>query len=77
MEAMHRFFEDRVLQTICPGLSSNGDPPDLCLLSCWDHRREPLASSLNDFEVLNKQKVSRTLVDLLKIRAGNYGSFSK
>jgi hypothetical protein len=27
------FFHDRVLQTICPGLALNQDPPDLCLLS--------------------------------------------
>jgi hypothetical protein len=27
------FFRDRVLQTICPGLASNLDTPDLCLLS--------------------------------------------
>jgi hypothetical protein len=25
-----------------PGLASNLDPPDLCLLSSWDYRREPL-----------------------------------
>jgi hypothetical protein len=27
------FFQDRVSQTICQGLASNCDPPDLCLLS--------------------------------------------
>jgi hypothetical protein len=26
-------FRDRVLQIICPGLASNGDPSDLCPLS--------------------------------------------
>jgi hypothetical protein len=25
------------------GLALNRDPPDLCLLSSWDYRREPLA----------------------------------
>jgi hypothetical protein len=25
-----------------PGLASNRDPPDLCFLSSWDYRREPL-----------------------------------
>jgi hypothetical protein len=28
-----------------PGLASNCDPPDLCLLSSWDYRHEPLAPS--------------------------------
>jgi hypothetical protein len=28
-----RFFQDRVLLTICPELAMNCDPPDLCLLS--------------------------------------------
>jgi hypothetical protein len=28
-----------------PGLASNHNPPDLCLLSSWDYRREPLAPS--------------------------------
>jgi hypothetical protein len=28
-----------------PGLASNRDPPDLCLLSSWYDRCEPLAPS--------------------------------
>jgi hypothetical protein len=28
-----------------PGLASNLDPPDLCILSNWDYRREPLGPS--------------------------------
>jgi hypothetical protein len=28
-----------------PGLASNRDLPDLCLLSSWDYRREPLGLS--------------------------------
>jgi hypothetical protein len=39
------FFWDRISRSICPGLTSNFDPPDLCLLSSWDYRREPLALS--------------------------------
>jgi hypothetical protein len=30
------------LRTVCPGLALNCDPLDLCLLSSWDYRREPL-----------------------------------
>jgi hypothetical protein len=29
-----------------PRLASNGDPPDLCLLSSWDYRREPQCPTL-------------------------------
>jgi hypothetical protein len=29
-----------------PGLALNRDPPDLCLLSSWDYRREPLVPAL-------------------------------
>jgi hypothetical protein len=36
------FFGDRVSQTICQGLVSNCYPLDLCLLSHWDYRCEPL-----------------------------------
>jgi hypothetical protein len=28
------------LSNYLPGLASNYDPPDLCLLSSWDYRRE-------------------------------------
>jgi hypothetical protein len=35
------FFCTRVSQNYLPRLASNLDPPDLCLLSNWDYRREP------------------------------------
>jgi hypothetical protein len=31
-------FRDRVSVNYLPGLASNCDPPDLCLLSSWDYR---------------------------------------
>jgi hypothetical protein len=37
------FCEGFFPQTICPGLASNHDPPDLCLPRSWDYRREPQA----------------------------------
>jgi hypothetical protein len=37
-------FHHRVLGAICPWLALNRDPPDLCLLSSWDYRREPPVS---------------------------------
>jgi hypothetical protein len=39
----HSTSPDRVSQTICPGLASNHNPPDLCFLSSQDSRREPPA----------------------------------
>jgi hypothetical protein len=35
------YFPDKVLWTICLGLALKHDPPDLCLLSSLDYRREP------------------------------------
>jgi hypothetical protein len=40
------FFWEKVLQTL-PGLASNHDPPDLCLLSSQDYRHEPPACGYN------------------------------
>jgi hypothetical protein len=37
------FFQERALLTVCSGLALNCDSPDLCLLSSWDYRSEPLA----------------------------------
>jgi hypothetical protein len=31
------------LENFLPGLASNGNPPDLCVLGSWDYRYEPLA----------------------------------
>jgi hypothetical protein len=44
-----KLFWDRVSRTICLGLALNYDPPDLCLLSSWDYRREPVPGSEYDF----------------------------
>jgi hypothetical protein len=38
-------FELGSLLNYLPGLASNRDPPDLCLLSSWDYRREHAVSS--------------------------------
>jgi hypothetical protein len=38
-------FFNSISRTICPGLASNLDPPDLCLLSSRDYRCEPPAPS--------------------------------
>jgi hypothetical protein len=45
------YFQDRVLWTICLALASNHHPPDLCLLSSWDYRHEPLAPSSTNFSI--------------------------
>jgi hypothetical protein len=47
-----RVFWDRFSWTILPGLASNHDPPDLCPLSSWNYRREPLAPSSHKLFVL-------------------------
>jgi hypothetical protein len=39
------FFVLGFFENILPGLASNLDPPDLCLLISWDYRCEPLAPS--------------------------------
>jgi hypothetical protein len=41
-----RYFWNRVSQTICPWLALKWDPPELCLLSSWDHRYEPPVLSI-------------------------------
>jgi hypothetical protein len=40
------FFRNYFLVNYLPGLASNFDPPDLCLLSSYDYRHEPLAPSI-------------------------------
>jgi hypothetical protein len=43
-------FWNRVSRSICPGLALNHDFPDLCLLSNYDYRHEPvLALAANYF----------------------------
>jgi hypothetical protein len=39
-------FQDSFSITICLGLASNHDPPDLCILNSEDYRYEPLAPGL-------------------------------
>jgi hypothetical protein len=39
------YFLRQGLKNYLPGLALNLDPPDLCLLSSWDYRREPPAPS--------------------------------
>jgi hypothetical protein len=39
-------FYREELENYLPGVALNHDPPDLCFLSSWDYRREPLAPSL-------------------------------
>jgi hypothetical protein len=45
-----RVFWNRVSQKYLPGLASNHNPPDLCLLSSQDYRHKPLAPSQNIFK---------------------------
>jgi hypothetical protein len=40
------YFRDRILQNYLPRLTSNHDAPDLCLLSSWDYRCEPLVTMI-------------------------------
>jgi hypothetical protein len=49
-----------------PKVALNHDPPDLCLLSSWDYRREPLVPYF-----LNKQSCSRISKVLLQRRCTN------
>jgi hypothetical protein len=46
-------YSREVSQTICPGLALNCDPPDLCFLSSWDYKREPLAPTHSHFLIIN------------------------
>jgi hypothetical protein len=44
-----RVFSRQGLTNYLPRLALNHDPPDLCLLSSQDYRREPLAHGSKDF----------------------------
>jgi hypothetical protein len=57
------FFWDKVSWTICLGQASNCDSPDLCLLSSWDYRCEPLAPGKACW-LLNKQTLPWTELKL-------------
>jgi hypothetical protein len=57
------FFGDRVSRTICPA-DLNRDPPDLCLLSSQDYRREPLAPDSEDFFKFLKDSYSFLMLGL-------------
>jgi hypothetical protein len=59
-------FQDRVLLTICLGLTSNLNPPDFCLLSSWDYRCEPLCpASFFVFKAKGYLVVSRQFISHL------------
>jgi hypothetical protein len=65
------FFRDRVSRTILPGLALNHDPPDLCLLSSKDYRRETqhqayigLLEALHVGHEMNKNRQGLSLYSL-------------
>jgi hypothetical protein len=62
----HHFLlvpSDRVLPTFFAGLASNHDPPDLCLPSSGDYRRELPHLALSDNLLLKVNCRSRLGVD--------------
>jgi hypothetical protein len=45
LELLHQhFFVMGVFMNYLPRLASNLDSPDLCFLSSWDYRQEPLVT---------------------------------
>jgi hypothetical protein len=67
-------FQDRVLWTICLGLASNHDPPDLCLLSSWDYRREPLVlaqTSLPEHQLMSQHCLVLSPLELQNLNSGS------
>jgi hypothetical protein len=47
------FFFDSILLTFLPGLTSNWDPPNLCLLIIWGYICEPLCLAFFFFSFLH------------------------
>jgi hypothetical protein len=53
------------LANVLPGLASNHDSPDLCLLSGWDYRLEPPQPAT--FSFLNKYFINKCCFDFFPL----------